>query len=63
MYLRLFTAGEQTEAATILDLLISLALLTAPVDLEALNYIKLMCAFFEVSCWLPISLPLLTLKE
>ena len=57
------TAAEQTEAALILDLLISLALLTTPVDIEALSYIKLMCAFFEVSLLLGISEHCLILRH
>ena len=46
---RVSSAAEQTEAAVILELLISLALQTTPVDVEALSYIKLMCTFFEVT--------------
>ena len=37
------------EAASILDLLLTLALLAVPVDTDALKYIKQTAVFFEVS--------------
>lgn len=46
--MRVASSSEQIEAASILESLISLAILTRPVDLEALAYIKRTALFFEV---------------
>lgn len=46
--LKAASGAEQMQAASVLHSLISLALLTVPVDVAALEYIKRTAAFFEV---------------
>jgi len=43
------SVAQQTEACLVLDLLITLALHTSPVDLEALEFVNRTMAFFEVA--------------
>lgn len=47
-FLKTATVAEQAEAAAVLDVLITLAILPTPPDVDALKYIKMTVSQFQV---------------